>query len=908
MPGASISVGTKRRASEPVSQNGSPAAPANTSSNSVTVTAANSSQSTCNGSGGNGAATMNGSGSGVAADKAVMKMKADVFEKDRENFLSSFEKSTQIYRFLRARMVESPIFLQRNLSYMRSRFSRSHQGREGFKVDHILLKRQHPESDDKCRISYIPSPRSGNLNGPAKFYNIIFLGFTDGQIWLPETKARIDVCLARVSVKKRKDGNGPPHKVYEKCVDVKVFSPSAPTSSHEIAIPLLPKCPVVSVPADMCSVGTNGHSVKSYRLILRVTVPQACLQTRNFSSMSDQQSNHLNSRNSNSNNSHNNNNELEEPKAKRRRSAPTTKDRENFIYDGDTNGKTPGGAASDTEDIVIYSGTISLYERDIPGDSIREVDFDLQLKRMTRPGSRISHQRIRREVSWENFEEKHSKVLEQVKPAGKSAKVCIAIRTSDSKVAQFVEPPAPLLRAAIKREDGALNDSNMSLAKLEMRRSVRVIYQFMYGNNSQQQTESHDDLRCPWCSLNCMLLYSLMKHLKLCHPRYQFTYAPIPHGAKIDVTLNDSYDGSYTGSAFDLVTQPPGEAFARNGPTKRTEVFSILVCRPKPIRQSLQEFFDCDEKDVDQRRTYITGHNSQKSSELVIITIKISQFNLKLKMSNGSDGFLQEQEYKIEEDIENKIEKVDEIKKDNIKKKRLYHHTSTCLPIHPREIDVDSEGEPDPEWLRVKTTMMIDEFTDVNEGEKELMKLWNLHVMKYNYVGDCQIPLACKRFVEYHGKELIQKNLYRNLCLHLTNLFDFGLLTPHGVHTTIQLLHSQMKESNSAPSLRENWKVAQVNKLHPIRNGGVNGTDTCASVSMSPTKSFMSINTPSSSNATTLNNCTGGNVKTVPNCTASSATQNTANNVNGYKTLEIKMTKLSTPPGAVVSTRNISKN
>lgn len=62
---------------------------------------------------------------------------------------------------------------------------------------------------------------------------------------------------------------------------------------------------------------------------------------------------------------------------------------------------------------------------------------------------------------------------------------------------------------------------------------------------------------------------------------------------------------------------------------------------------------------------------------------------------------------------------------------RLYHHTSTCLPIHPREIDVDSEGEPDPEWLRVKTTMMIDEFTDVNEGEKELMKLWNLHVMKY---------------------------------------------------------------------------------------------------------------------------------------------------------------------------------
>lgn len=47
---------------------------------------------------------------------------------------------------------------------------------------------------------------------------------------------------------------------------------------------------------------------------------------------------------------------------------------------------------------------------------------------------------------------------------------------------------------------------------------------------------------------------------------------------------------------------------------------------------------------------------------------------------------------------------------------RLYHHTTTCLPIYPKEMDVDSEGENDPEWLRNKTMMMIDEFTDVNEG------------------------------------------------------------------------------------------------------------------------------------------------------------------------------------------------
>ena len=51
-----------------------------------------------------------------------------------------------------------------------------------------------------------------------------------------------------------------------------------------------------------------------------------------------------------------------------------------------------------------------------------------------------------------------------------------------------------------------------------------IVYQFLYNNNSRQQTEARDDLRCPWCSLNCWTLYCLLKHLKLCHPRFNFSY------------------------------------------------------------------------------------------------------------------------------------------------------------------------------------------------------------------------------------------------------------------------------------------------------------------------------------------------------------------------------------------------
>jgi len=127
----------------------------------------------------------------------------------------------------------------------------------------------------------------------------------------------------------------------------------------------------------------------------------------------------------------------------------------------------------------------------------------------------------------------------------------------------------------------------------------------------------------------------------------------------------------------------------------------------------------------------------------------------------------------------------------------------TCLPIYPKEMDIDSEGENDPKWLQTKTMMMIDDFTDVNEGEKELMKMWNLHVMKHGYVGDCQIPLACQMFLESKGKELLMKNLYRNFVLHMCSLFDFGLISPVILYQTIQKLQEIMKEGGEDGDVRK---------------------------------------------------------------------------------------------------------
>lgn len=256
---------------------------------------------------------------------------------------------------------------------------------------------------------------------------------------------------------------------------------------------------------------------------------------------------------------------------------------------------------------------------------------------------------------------------------------------------------------------------------------MRVVYQFVHQQQTRQQTEARADLRCPWCLLQCRLLAALLKHLKLCHGRFTFTYVPHPKGARIDVSVNECYDGSYAGNPQHLHTQT-GYAFGRSGPARRTPVTYVMACRPKRAPLSLSEFLEQDEQDIDQPRPYMSGHN------------------------------------------------------------RLYYHTETCLPVRPQEIDRDSESEDDPEWLRIKTQLMIDEFTDVNEGEKELMKMWNLHIMKYGFVGDCQVALACNMFVEQKGRELIQRNLYRNFVLHMCNLLDFGLVSASVVYTTVRRL------------------------------------------------------------------------------------------------------------------------
>lgn len=125
-------------------------------------------------------------------------------------------------------------------------------------------------------------------------------------------------------------------------------------------------------------------------------------------------------------------------------------------------------------------------------------------------------------------------------------------------------------------------------------------------------------------------------------------------------------------------------------------------------------------------------------------------------------------------------------------KRRTYFHSVTGLIVRSSEIDNNSEDERDPIWLRQNIVRLIDDFVDVNAGEKEIMKMWNLHIMHNGYICDAQMCIAIKSFVQQRGVEILRKNLYRNCLIHMTNLLDYHLITPKVLWKSVQILQQHL--------------------------------------------------------------------------------------------------------------------
>ncbi|XP_057370743.1 polycomb protein SUZ12-like [Daphnia carinata] len=624
---------------------------------------------------------------------------ADSVQADHELFLQAFEKPTQIYRYLRTRHFLSPIFLHRTLSYMNGRCTRNHQNRKTCKLVNLLDSKLQKNSQN-------------DVNTRSKYMTLTFLGFYDPQVNGCREPVKVETLLLQIGHKKRKDVSSPIMQISvgttEVCINPSEESPP-------------PKAPTVSISTEDLSF-RNGQQGNSYVLLLRVSAPIISES---------------------------------EPQPKRRRLSDAS--------------LTTGMMEETTR---LFGAELVVYDRHSRCLLI-DGDYELAMKEITSPepngtspGGSDKSMRLAN-ASWSTVDSSHTAPPLNILIHGPMLK--FRLEWANDPISALVDRPKPYVASAstqtTDKSSSSTSSSSSSVEKSQINsvdEPTVVRYQFLYNASRRQQTETRSDFRCPWCSLHCLQLPALLKHLRLCHSRFNFSHVGTEKGhVRIDISVNEAYDGSYSGNPHDLIAQPlafgassGGAAFGRQGPTRRTPITATLVWRPRRMRASghdpLQAEGDDGYEVCETQRPFITGHN------------------------------------------------------------RLYHHTSTCLPIQAKELDVDSENETDPEWLRAKTCMMIDEFTDVNEGEKELMKLWNLHVLKHNYVGDCQMGVALQMFLDAHGQELLKRNLYRNFILHLSNLYDFGIIAPATVLRTITSLQLILQRSPEHQEILKQAWLGQV--------------------------------------------------------------------------------------------------
>uniref|UniRef100_A0A8D3BTD9 Polycomb protein VEFS-Box domain-containing protein n=1 Tax=Scophthalmus maximus TaxID=52904 RepID=A0A8D3BTD9_SCOMX len=572
--------------------------------------------------------------------------------------LCLFTEPTQIYRFLRTRNLIAPIFLHRTLTYMSHRNSRS------------------------------------NVRSLASNLQLTFTGFfhkagkPSQDCENVQNSVSLEVLLVKVCHKKRKDVSCPVKQVPtgKKQVplnpDVSDGVQAKPASAS-----LSPSPTSLLVPSSEFE-PSNSHTVKSYSLLFRVSRPGYS----QVNGLSNGESHH--------------NRDFSEDVVNRKRRSSSLREE---------------GEATFVAQMTVFDKNRRLQLLDGEYEvSMQEMDeCPVSKKRATwetiMDGKRLPPFESFSQGPTLQFTLRWTSDLSSDRPTAPVAK---PLATRNSETNQDAKPSS--LRAtqtlALKESVSADVQTRSEQISVEPRQKLRIFYQFQYNHNTRQQTEARDDLHCPWCTINCRKLYSLVKHLKLSHSRFIFNYVPHPKGAKIEVSINQCYDGSYAGNPQDVHNQP-GFAFSRNGPVKRTAVTHVLVCRPTRTKPSLSEFLEPEDVDAEQQRTLVGGHN------------------------------------------------------------RLYFHSDSCVPLRPQEMEVDSEDERDPDWLREKTAKQIEEFMDVNEGEKEIMKLWNLHAMKQGFIADNQMNEACLRFAERHAAHIVERDLCRNFLLHLISMHDFNLIT-----------------------------------------------------------------------------------------------------------------------------------
>uniref|UniRef100_A0A667X9F8 SUZ12 polycomb repressive complex 2 subunit a n=1 Tax=Myripristis murdjan TaxID=586833 RepID=A0A667X9F8_9TELE len=420
-----------------------------------------------------------GSSAGNHTGTGSVKPNMQLIQADHELFLQAFEKPTQIYRFLRTRNLIAPIFLHRTLTYMSHRNSRNN------------AKRKIP-----VIFSFHSLSSHLQLTFTGFFHKV---GKPSQNCENEQNSVSLEVLLVKVCHKKRKDVSCPVKQVPTGKKQVPLNPDTSPGSQAKLG-----SFPSLLVPSSEFE-PSNSHMVKSYSLLFRVSRPSGSCTSS--SGHTRTQINGLTN-----GETHYNRDVTEEMASRKRRSS-------SLREEGETTFVAQMTVFDKNRRLQLLDGEyeVSMQEMEECPVSKKRATWETILdgKRLPPFESFSQGPTLQFTLRWTGDN-----------PDGSTAPVAKPLATRNSDTNHDSRPST--LRAthtlAVKESISSDVQTRREHVPFEPRQKLRIFYQFQYNNNTRQQTEARDDLHCPWCTLNCRKLYSLLKHLKLSHSRFIFNY------------------------------------------------------------------------------------------------------------------------------------------------------------------------------------------------------------------------------------------------------------------------------------------------------------------------------------------------------------------------------------------------
>ena len=159
---------------------------------------------------------------------------------------------------------------------------------------------------------------------------------------------------------------------------------------------------------------------------------------------------------------------------------------------------------------------------------------------------------------------------------------------------------------------------------------------------------------------------------------------------------------------------------------------------------------------------------------------------------------------------------------------RTYYHARNNQKMHSlAEYDAADEDNKAPDWLVDRTRDLIEDFTDVNEGEKMLMKMWNIHILKNGYIADFTVSDGCLSFVAEYGRDIVTNNLMRNFLIHLNCMIEFQVIPQTTVVKAMEALFKvqrQMVAEGHSTAAKEEM-LMEIDPIASTEKGTVKTTE-----------------------------------------------------------------------------------